>query len=89
MDTVKKYFKYLFCLVLLLLSVFTIDSVKADRSASSDIILTFTEHSIEETVSGSGYIITGTSLEINREGTYRIKGRCTEVISQLKKVQKM
>ena len=85
MDTVKKYFKYLFCLVLLLLSVFTIDSVKADRSSSSDIILTFTEHSIEETVSGSGYIITGTSLEINREGTYRIKGRCTEGNISVKK----
>lgn len=74
MDTVKKYLKYLICLVLLISSVFTFYKVEA----ASGIILTFTDNSIQETVSGSGYIINGTSLEITKAGTYRIKGSCSD-----------
>ena len=47
MDTVKKYLKYLLCLVLLLTSTFAYYKVEA----ATGIILTFTGNSIEETVS--------------------------------------
>ena len=83
MDTVKKYLKYIICSILLLSPVFAVfESVKA---ASNDIILTFTDSSIIETVSGSGYFIKGTTLEINKAGTYRIKGSCSEGNIEVKK----
>ena len=83
MDTVKKYLKYILCSILLLSPVFAV--VESVKAASNDIVLTFTDSSIIETVSGSGYFIHGTTLEINKAGTYRIKGSCSEGNIEVKK----
>ena len=80
MDTVKHYIKY-FVLAIALLLLVNIGSAKA----ATDVILKFTDAGIEETVSGSGYIINGTSLEIINSGTYIIKGSCTEGNISVKK----
>lgn len=81
MDTVKKISaKLLLVLTTLFIAFNNIPTVHA-----SDIILTFANDHIEETVSGSGYIITGTSLEITKAGTYRIKGSSNEGNIEVKK----
>lgn len=46
--------------------------------ASSETTLTFSNASITETISGSGYEISGTSLTITEAGKYRITGSCSE-----------
>lgn len=81
MDTVKKYLKYILCFMLLFTSVFTYFKVEA----ASDVILSFSDSDIRETVSGSGYNINGTSLEITKAGTYRIKGSCNDGNIEVKK----
>ena len=84
MDIVKKYFKYSLCLVLFLSSIFIFNTLTSVKAAS-DIVLTFSDGSIEETVSGSGYNINGTTLEITKAGTYIIKGHCSEGNIEVKK----
>lgn len=46
--------------------------------ADSDPVLRFSEGRINEVTAGSGYTITGTSLEITASGVYRISGSCNE-----------
>ena len=60
MDTVKKYFKYNLCLILLLSSIFIFNTMTSVKAAG-DVVLTFSDGYIEETVSGSGYNINGTT----------------------------
>ncbi|MGN0173239.1 MAG: carbohydrate-binding domain-containing protein, partial [Acutalibacteraceae bacterium] len=61
--------------LLIAVSVFTV-SIMVD--AASIPTLTFTESGITETVSGSGYSISGTALTITSGGTYKITGSCSE-----------
>ena len=63
------------CLIscLLILTCFQ-TAIHADSSPK----LTFSETSITETVSGSGYTIDGTSLSITADGVYTISGTCDE-----------
>ncbi|MDO4415567.1 MAG: carbohydrate-binding domain-containing protein, partial [Erysipelotrichaceae bacterium] len=63
------------CLIscLLVLTCFQ-TAIHADSSPK----LTFSETSITETVSGSGYTIDGTSLSITANGVYTIDGTCDE-----------
>ena len=84
MDTVKKYFRYSLCLILFLSSIFAFTKTTSVKAAS-DVVLTFSDSSIEETVSGSGYNINGTTLEITKAGTYIIKGHCSEGNIEVKK----
>ena len=84
MDTVKKYLRYSLCLILLLSSIFVFTKTTSVKAAS-DVVLTFSDSSIEETVSGSGYNINGTTLEITKAGTYIIKGHCSEGNIEVKK----
>ena len=81
MDTVKYSIKRLLLIAICLFTIFSFSKVKAD----SNIILTFTDSSIEETVSGSGYVINGTTLEIIKAGTYTIMGNCSEGHIEVKK----
>ena len=60
MDTVKYSLKRLLLIAFCFFTIFSYTKVKAD----SNVTLTFTENSIEETVSGSGYVIDGTTVEI-------------------------
>ena len=50
-----------------------ISTVKMQQSA----VLTFTNSSITETQAGRGYSIDGTALTITANGTYRLKGSCS------------
>ena len=63
------------CLIscLLILTCFQ-TAIHADSSPK----FTFSETSITETVSGSGYTIDGTSLSITADGVYTISGTCDE-----------
>ncbi len=45
--------------------------------AASNPTLTFSNSAITETVSGSGYSISGTTLNINAAGVYKINGKCS------------
>ncbi len=47
-------------------------------AASTNPTLTFSDTAINETVSGNGYTISGTTLTISAAGVYRVKGSCTE-----------
>ena len=47
-------------------------------AADSTTTLTFSDSSITETVSGSGYAIDGTTLTISAAGVYKITGSCSE-----------
>ncbi len=47
-------------------------------AASTTPTLTFSNASVAETVAGSGYTISGTTLTISAAGVYRVKGKCTE-----------
>lgn len=47
-------------------------------ASSVNPTLTFSNTAIEETVSGSGYTISGTTLTISAAGVYRVKGSCAE-----------
>ena len=53
-------------------------SVKLTAGAEETATLTFSDTSIEETVSGIGYTIDGTTLTVTSVGTYRVKGNCSE-----------
>ena len=53
--------------------------------ASEQATLTFSDSGISETVSGSGYKISGTTLTISSEGTYRVTGSCSEGNIEIKK----
>lgn len=46
--------------------------------ANSGPDLSFSENAVTEVTAGSGYTITGTSLEITASGVYRISGSCNE-----------
>lgn len=74
MDKLIKRIKY--SLMLLSLFLLAITTYKVD--ASTDIVLTYSDSGIEETVAGEGYKINGTTLTISSSGTYRIKGTCSE-----------
>ena len=56
-----------------------------DGIASYDALLTFGDDAITETVSGSGYSISGTTLEITAAGTYVLTGSCSEGSIAVKK----
>ena len=81
MDTVKYSLKRLLLIAFCFFAIFSYTKVKAD----SNVTLTFTENSIEETVSGSGYVIDGTTVEIIRAGTYTFMGNCSEGHIEIKK----
>ena len=81
MDTVKYSLKRLLLIAFCFFTIFSYTKVKAD----SNVTLTFTENSIEETVSGSGYVIDGTTVEIIRSGTYTFMGNCSEGHIEIKK----
>lgn len=80
MDKLIKKTKYL----LLVLSLFVVGGL-TNVNASSDIVLTFSDSGIEETSAGSGYSISGTTISINKAGTYRIKGNASEGNIEVKK----
>ena len=83
MDTVKLR-KNISSILLMIITIFFALNLK-EVHAASEIVLTFTDTAIKETVSGSGYTITGTSLEITKAGTYRIKGSSNEGNIEVKK----
>ncbi len=53
--------------------------------ADSDPVLSFSNESITETVSGSGYKISGTVLTIQSAGTYTVTGSCEDGSIEVKK----
>ncbi len=59
----------------MLLSVFPLT---ASAYSYEQATLTFTDSGVSETVSCSGYTISGTTLTITEAGTYRITGSCAE-----------
>ena len=60
---------------LILLSVFPLSTNAYSKEQAT---LTFTDSGITETVSGSGYNISGNTLTITASGTYRVTGGCSE-----------
>ncbi len=61
---------------LMLMSVFPLTTASAYYSEQAT--LSFSDSGITETVSGSGYTISGTTLTIKSAGTYRVTGSCSE-----------
>ena len=64
--------------VTLLCSLFSATGLSVRAAASTNAKLTFSDSGIEETTSGSGYKISGTTLTINAAGTYTVTGSCSE-----------
>lgn len=63
-------------LLLAMIMVLSMLQVNAYAYSKEQATLTFTETGIDETVSGNGYSISGTTLVITAGGTYRITGAC-------------
>ena len=61
-----------------LISLIPVPVSAADSSYTSNAALTFTNTAIQETKSGSGYSIDGTTLTISAAGVYEITGTCSE-----------
>ena len=55
------------------------------RSLTDYPTLTFSEGSITETIEGSGYTISSTTLTITNSGTYILNGSCSECNIDIKK----
>ena len=60
---------------LILLSVFPLSTNAYSKEQAT---LTFSDSGVTETVSGSGYNISGNTLTITDSGTYRVTGSCSE-----------
>lgn len=82
MDIVKikkrNIFKFIFLSILMFIGI-------NKAYAVQEIVLTFDNNKITETISGSGYKISGTDLSINNPGVYRIKGSSVEGSITVKK----
>ena len=70
-----------------ILSIFSLSKqLKTNlRSLTDYPTLTFSEGSITETIEGSGYTISSTTLTITNSGTYILKGSCSECNIDIKK----
>ncbi len=70
-----------------ILSIFSLSKqLKTNlRSLTDYPTLTFSEGSITETIEGSGYTISSTTLTITNSGTYILTGSCSECNVEIKK----
>lgn len=82
MDIVRikksKLIKFIFLSILMFIKISAANAVQ-------EVVLTFENNKINETISGSGYKISGTDLSINNSGVYRIKGSSVEGSITVKK----